>query len=213
MKHLALLIILLSSGCAASVVVTPDASTAPALASTEPSAASAPQSPGPFAADDLARIVIDSETVPDGMTVDHEISGLEALVQPLQEGSTFPTQPGFVDARMTRVGTSGPGSYWLEGGYITWTALYQAPQAAGAAFEVLISEHEADSGWGMERVGRPPFGEEGVSLRGPAYGFDTRLHVWRVGNLLLAAVGLGPETTAEELRSIAKGMVARAEPM
>jgi hypothetical protein len=168
-------------------------------------------SPSPFGAEDLPSIVITKDTVPRGMTVDDELKGLEALVQPLQTGSTFQTMPGFVDARMTRIGTSGqPGSYWQEGGYVTWAALYQTPDAAAAAIEVLIREHESETGWGMDRVGRPPFGEDGVSLHGAAYGFDTQLHVWRAGSLLLAAAGLGETTTGEGLLAFAEGMDARA---
>jgi hypothetical protein len=170
---------------------------------------------GPFAAEDLPGIVITAKTVPSGMTVDDELSGRDALVQPvaLLEHSTFTAQPGFVDARMTRVGTSGPGSYWEEGGYVTWAALYETPAAAAGAFGVLVTEHESSTGWGMDRVGRLPFGDEGVSLEGPAYGFDTRLHIWRVGNLLLATAALGVtftgEDAAERLGSIADGMDAR----
>jgi hypothetical protein len=114
---------------------------------------------------------------------------------------------------MTRVGTSGPGSYWEEGGYVVWAALYQDRATAAGAFDVLVHEHESDSGWGLDRVGRPPYGDEGASLMGSAYGFDSRLHIWRHANLVLAAVALGVTATGvdadEGLLSIAGGMDAR----
>ncbi len=152
------------------------------------------------------------------MTLDHLTDGLDALVQPvvLLKDSTLAAQPGFVDARMTRIGTSGEGSYWEEGGFVTWTAVYESDADAEAALGVLVKVHESETGWAMERVGRPPYGEEGVSLEGPAYGWDANLlHIWRQSNLLLAAgafgVTAGRDDTAEHLGSIVEGMVARAK--
>jgi hypothetical protein len=160
--------------------------------------------------------VIDEATVPPGMTVDDQLRGQDALVQPvaLLEDSAFLRQPGFVDARMTRVGTSGPGSYWEEGGYVTWAALYDTTAAAGAAFAALVSDHESPDGWDMHRSGDWPVGDEGVILDGPAYGFDAVVDAWRTGNLLLAAVALGVTVTggigpADELSLIAHGMSTR----
>jgi hypothetical protein len=146
------------------------------------------------------------------LTVDDQLRGREALEQPvaLLSETTFVAQPGFVDARMTRLGTSGPGSYWEEGGYVTWTALYETREAAAAAFDVLVTEHASASGWAMAQIGRPPYGDDGVSLQGPAYGFDSTLHIWRHANLLLAAAGLGLEATTLKLRSIADGMDGRS---
>jgi hypothetical protein len=219
-KRLGCIILVLSSACAGNLPASPDgpspgASLSSIPASPEPTATLVAYSPTPFGTEDLPGIVITGDTVPSGMTIDDELSGRDALMQPtaLLEHSTFAAQPGFVDARMTRVGTSGPGSYWEEGGYVTWTALYQTPLMAAGAFEVLVSEHESPAGWGMEREARIPRGDDGVWLEGPAYGFDTRLLIWRAGNLLLAAAALGVTATGEDavdgLRSIADGMDAR----
>lgn len=219
MKWLPTLVLLLSSACVASV---PENSGAPSPtgtatlrpASSEPSP-TLPAMTAPFGIDDLSRIVVTEQTLAPGMTVDDQLVGRDALIQPvaLLNGSTFPQQPGFVDARMTRVGTSGPGSYWEEGGFVVWAALYSDAAAAAAAFEVLLSEHESNSGWGLDRVGRPPYGDEGASLEGPAYGFDSRLHIWRAANLVLAAVALGVTATGADadqgLLSLADGMDAR----
>jgi hypothetical protein len=170
-----------------------------------------------FGSADLPRIVLSEAQLGSGMTLDDLTTGRDALVQPvgLLEHSTFAVQPGFVDARMTRIGTSGRGSYWEEGGYVTWTAVYASDSDAEAALDVLIKEHESETGWAMERVGRPPYGDEGVSLAGAAYGFDANLlHVWRHANLLLAAGAFGATATrddaAERLGSIVEGMATRA---
>jgi hypothetical protein len=162
---------------------------------------------------DLPEIVITPTTLPDGMTIDDQLSGLDALIQPLMllEETAFAVQPGFVDARMTRVGTSGPGSYWEEGGYVTWAALYETAQLASDAMDVLVSEHESASGWGLERVGPAPFGDEGVHLQGAAYGFEENLlFVWRVDNVVLAALAIGVTATGD---SAAAGHLAIAQAM
>ena len=67
----------------------------------------------------------------------------------------------------------------------------------------------------MERVGLVPYRDEGVSLNGAAYGWDTnRLHIWRDGDLLLAAGALGGTATSgdavERWEAIARTMDARA---
>lgn len=78
-----------------------------------------------------------------------------------------------------------------------------------------LAEHEADGGWAMDRVGRPSYGDDGVSLDGAAYGWDTnRLHIWREANVLLAAGALGVTATdaeaLERWEAIARAMDARA---
>lgn len=219
MKWLACVTLLVSSGCVGSV---PQGSGAPPPTGkatlAPPSLGPSPSLPpmtAPFGINDLLNVVVTEQSLAEGMTVDDQLVGRDALVQPvaLLEASTFSQQAGFVDARMTRVGTSGPGSYWEEGGFVAWAALYQDPAAAARAFEVLLHEHESDSGWGLSRVGRPPYGDEGASLMGPAYGFDSRLHIWRVANMVLAAVALGITATGADadqgLLSIADGMDAR----
>jgi len=171
--------------------------------------------PGTFG--DLPAIVLDEDDLQPGETIDSLDVGFGALVQPvtLLETSTFSEQPGFVDARMTRIGTQGQDSYWEVGGYVSWAALYESDAAAERAFEVLVAEHESEAGWAMERVGRPPYGDEAVTLDGAAYGWDTnRLHIWRDRNLLLAVGALGVTATSDEAiergEAIAQSMDARA---
>ena len=208
---LALSLALIGSGCGGAAPSGQPSADPGRTATPQPTVLT--ESASPFGIEDLDRIVVTAVNAPAGLTVDDELRGQEALEQPvaLLPETTFTQQPGFVDARMTRLGTSGPGSYWEEGGYVTWAALYLAPGSAATAFAVLVEEHVI--GWGMEEVGRPPFGDDGVTLEGPAYGFDTLLYVWRAGNLLLAVAGLGPRTTESELQSIAAATDARLNPL
>ena len=174
---LAVLALIVLSGCGTIVVSPSSYPTSPAL----PTPSLTPK-PGTFG--DLPTIVLDEMDLEPGETIDSLNVGLDALLQPvgLLESSTLREQPGFVDARMTRIGTAGQDSYWEVGGYVSWAAVYSSEADAESAFEVLVAEHEAGSGWAMNRVGRPPYGDEGVSLDGAAYGWDTnRLHIWRDG--------------------------------
>ena len=211
---LRLVTLLALSGCTVAVPsATPSSSPTPT-----PTAQPTPSlTPEPGTSGDLPAIVLDEDDLEPAETIDSLDVGLGALVQPvtLLENSTFWEQPGFVDARMTRIGTQGQDSYWEVGGYVSWAALYDSEDDAMRAFEVLVTEHEADWGWSMERVGRPPYGDEAVTLDGAAYGWDTnRLHIWRDGNLLLAAGALGGtavgDDAVERWEAIARTMEARA---
>jgi hypothetical protein len=158
-----------------------------------------------------------ASNVPSGFTVDDVTTGTDALHQPLAEGSELPSIPGFLDARLVRVGTSGQGSYWQEGGYATWGAAYTDAEHAATAFDALAREFEASDGWGMDLVdGGPTLGDETVTLEGEAYGFGAnRVLMWRYGSMLLATVGVGEpfitDSGLAHLRSIASAMQARAE--
>lgn len=189
------LALLVVSGCA---TASPSASPSSALS---PSARPTPsRTPEPGTLGDLPTIVLDEDDLEPGETIDSLDVGLGALLQPvaLLENSTLVEQPGFLDARMTRIGTQGQDSYWDVGGYVSWAAVYTSEADAETAFGVLIAEHESDTGWAMGRVGRPPYGDEGVSLDGAAYGWDAnRLHVWRQANVVLAAGALGMTATSD----------------
>ena len=172
--------------------------------------------PEPGTLGDLPTIVLDEDDLEPGETIDSLDVGLDALLQPvgLLANSTLREQPGFLDARMTRIGIAGQDSYWEAGGYVSWAAVYDSDAEAEGALDVLVAEHEADWGWAMERVGSPPYGEQGVSLDGAAYGWDAnRLHIWREGSLLLAAGALGvtaiSDETVERWEAIAQSMDAR----
>ena len=210
---LRLLAVLALTGCATAL---PSASPSPSP-SPSPTALPTPSpTPQPGTFGDLPTIVLDEDDLEPGETIDSLDVGLGALLQPvgLLENSTFREQPGFVDARMTRIGTQGQDSYWEVGGYVSWAAVYANDADAERAFEVLVAEHESEAGWAMERVGLVPYGDESVSLDGAAYGWDTnRLHIWRDGDLLLAAGALGVTATSgetvERWEAIAQSMDAR----
>ena len=211
---LRLLALLALNGCAIAVP-SANPSSSPTSSPTALPAPSPTPAPGSFG--ELPAIVLDEDDLAPGETIESLDVGLGALLQPvgLLENSTLWEQPGFVDARMTRIGESGLGSYWDVGGYVSWAAVYNSDADAARSFEVLVAEHVADWGWAMERVGRPPYGDEAVSLDGAAYGWDAnRLHVWRDGNMLLAAGALGVTATSDltiaRWEAIAHSMDARA---
>src|SRR5688500_3329436 len=171
LKLLSVFGLLVLTACATALPSdSPSSSPSPSLPS--PSALPTPSpTPKPGAFGDLPTIVLDEDDLEVGETIDSLDVGLGALLQPvgLLENSTLAQQPGFVDARMTRIGVQGQDSYWQVGGYVSWAAVYATDANAERAFEVLIAEHESDTGWAMERVGRPPYGDEAVSLDGAAY--------------------------------------------
>ena len=177
------------AGCAAESTSNQNPSPRPTVGGSTPIAT--PQA-GILTSESLSQVVITADSLPAGMTIDDDLRGREALVV------CASCTTGFLDARMTRVGTSGPGSYWEEGGYVTWAALYETPQLASSAMEVLVAEHVESPGWGMEQVGEAPFGEDGVLLEGPAYNLGAaRNFIWRVDNLILAAVAVGVTATRD----------------
>jgi len=157
---------------------------------------------------DLPQIILTDANAPDGLAVDATTTSEEALNMPLRDG-TMPLT-GFQDALMTNLNSTD------AGGYVTWSAVYETAAQAEAAFDFLVAEHESDEGWGLEPLSpAPAFGDASVTYSGPAYSFDAaRIHVWRVNNLLLAAVYVDasavPDADANRLRTIAQGMDDRA---
>lgn len=160
-----------------------------------------------FTVADLPDVVItpgaDTEL---GLTVDDTLSGPEALVLPLREGGPVIDQSAFVDALYTNLNTSD------VGGYDSWAALFETDRDAEAARRYLVTEHESADGWGLEPVSPTPtwLGDGTVRYAGPAYGWDTaEIYLWRVGNLVLAAVGVG-DFEPDQVRRIADAMNSRA---
>jgi hypothetical protein len=157
-------------------------------------------------ADDLPTIVLTAENAPDGLTVDGTVSGDEALVTPLRPGGPFIDQSAFVDALMTNLNST------ETGGYVSWAALFETSADAEVAFDYLVDEH-GETGWGMQRsTVDPGLGDESASFTGAAYDVFERneVHLWRVGNLVLAAVGVG-DFDEDQVRAIAELMDDRAQ--
>jgi hypothetical protein len=176
-------------------------------ASPSPSSSAQPAA-GPFTAEDLPNIVVTAANAPGGLTVDGTETGEAALVVPLRvdshPGGPFLEQVGFVDALMTNLNST------ETGGYVSWSALFETAAGAEVAFDFVADEH-GSSGWGMERSSVDPgLGDESASFTGPAYDiFETNgVYLWRVDNLVLAAVGVG-DYDADQLRSMADLMNER----
>lgn len=178
-------------------------------ASPSPSSSSQPAA-DPFTAEDLPNIVLTAANAPDGLTVDATETGAAAFVVPLRDdshpGGPFMDQIGFVDALMTKLNST------ETGGYVSWATLYEAAAGAEVAFDYFVEEHGA-AGWGMERSSVDPgLGDESASFTGAAYDlFETNgVHLWRVDNLVLAAVGVG-DYEPDQLRSLADLMNDRTQ--
>ncbi len=143
---------------------------------------------------------------PDGFTVDGTTTGSDALVVPLEPGGPFIDQSAFVDALMTNLNST------EAGGYVSYGALFETAADAEVAYDYLVAEH-GDVGWGMTRSNEDPgLGDESASFTGPAYDlFATNIvHLWRVDNLVLAAVAVGDvaigEVNADRLLEFAELM-------
>jgi hypothetical protein len=162
--------------------------------------------PGAFSAEDLPNIVLTAANAPEGLTVDDTQTGAAALVVPLRAGGPMIDQTAFVDALMTNLNST------ETGGYVSWCALFETAADAEVAFDYLVDEH-GSAGWGMARSSVDPgLGDESASFTGAAYDiFETNgVHLWRVDNLVLAAVGVG-DFDADQLRSIADLMDGRTQ--
>ena len=111
----------------------------------------------------------------------------------------------FVDALITNLNST------ETGGYVSYTALFETSADAEVAYDFLVAEH-TDAGWGMERsTVDPGLGDESATFTGAAYDIFERneVNLWRVGNLVLAAVGVG-DFDSDQVRSIAELMDERA---
>jgi hypothetical protein len=159
---------------------------------------------------DLPNIVLTEANAPDGFTVDNTDLGAAALVVPLRPGGPMIDQTAFVDALMTNLNST------ETGGYVSWSALFETAADAEVAFDYLVDEH-GSVGWGMTRSSvAPGLGDESVTYTGAAYDiFETNIiHLWRVGNLVLAAVAVGDvavgDENADQLLALAELMDDRA---
>jgi hypothetical protein len=155
---------------------------------------------------DLPRIILTEENAPDGLTVDATDDGAPALVTPLRAGGPVLDQSAFVDALITNLNST------ATGGYVSYAALFETDADAEVAFDYLVAEH-TDAGWGMQRsTVDPGLGDESATFTGAAYDIFERneVHLWRVDNLVLAAVGVG-DFDADQVRSIAELMDDRAQ--
>jgi hypothetical protein len=167
--------------------------------------------PRAYVAEDLPAIVAAIGTAPEGMIVDGTTVDVAALVAPEHPTGPKLDRSRLVDALMTSLDTTD------LGGFASWAALFDTTASAQAAYEVLVAIHATEQGWAMEaQQAVPGLGDESASYEGAAYEFETaRVHFWRSGNLLLAAVAAGDaavgDANADRLRALAEGMDDRAD--
>jgi hypothetical protein len=172
--------------------------------------------PRVFTTEDLPKIVFNGRTAPEGMIVDNTTVGSPAWRTPITPDTVF-YETALIDALMTNLDTT------ETGGYVSWGALFETAADAEVAFDFLVKEHgpgvpeQGSAGWGMTRSGTDPgLGDESATFTGAAYNiFETNItHLWRVGNLVLAAVAVGDvavgEANGETLLAFAELMDERA---
>jgi hypothetical protein len=180
------------------------------VALANPNVGTSDPTPRAITSDELPAIILTEGNAPDGMTVDATTRGYEALTTPLRPGGEIIPLTGFDDALMTNLNST------VAGGYVTWSALYETTFEADLAFDFLVAEHESDEGWGLVPSSPDPeLGDESALYSGAAYQFDAaRIYLWRVNNLLLAAVFVDvtavDDANAERLRVVAEAMDDRA---
>jgi hypothetical protein len=171
-----------------------------------PSVGGPEPTPRVYASEDLSHIVLSEANALEGLEPqeDTRTTGVDALTTPLRPGGETIDTTHFVDA--LRVDLSGS-----IGGFTTWAALFQTPEAAAEAYAFLVTEHESPDGWDLaNRREDPGLGDEGAMWTGQQYDFDSaRTIMWRQGNLVLAAVGWA-DWEPEEVRMIADQMANRA---
>ena len=164
--------------------------------------------PRTFTAEDLPTILLSDENAPAGFTVDEQgrETGGSALVMPLRPGGDAFDMTAFVDALSVTGGDD-------VGGYMTWAALFETPEAAGEAFDLVATEHDSPDGWGLASTRTDPgLGDESATWTGQQYDLvpSARTIFWCVGNLLLAVVGFA-DWNAGDVRGLADAMADRAE--
>jgi hypothetical protein len=172
-----------------------------------PSVGDPEPTPRVYAPEDLPDIILSEGNAPEGLEadVDTRMTGVDALVTPLRPGGETIDTTHFVDA--LRIDLSGS-----TGGFTTWAALFETPEAAAEAFAFLVTEHESPEGWDLAASRRDPgLGEESAMWTGQQYDMTSAGTImWRQGNLILAAVGWA-DWNSEEVRMIADLMANRAK--
>ena len=155
---------------------------------------------------DLPNIVLTDANAPAGFTVDATETGLAALSRPFKTGGPLMDDVAFIDALMNNLNTT------ETGGYVSWAALFETAADAEIAFDFVVDEH-GPVGWGMLRSSvNPGLGDESVTYTGAAYDIlpQNIVHLWRVNNLVLAAVAVGDvavgDANAAQLLSLAELM-------
>ena len=172
-----------------------------------PSVGDPERTPRVYAPEDLPDIILSEGNALEGLEpqADTRAGGVDALVTPLRPGGETINTAQFVDAQQVDLnGTTG--------GFTTWAALFETPEAAAEAFAFLVTEHESPEGWDLAASRRDPdLGDESAMWTGQQYDMTSAGTImWRQGNLVLAAVGWA-DWNSEEVRLIADRMADQAK--
>jgi hypothetical protein len=178
---------------------------------------SASPTPRAITAGDLPSIVLSAD-LPTGWTLEDTVSANSKII-------LYPTRSAAgSDRAIGVVGTlvggqanefSGPAG---AGAYVSWVALFDTAEHAQRALEIYLPDFESADGWGLEPATLPALGDESHLFSGATHRFvagppgteavPSRIYIWRVGTLLLAAGGFFDYDEAT-LRSVALEMDAR----
>ena len=172
-----------------------------------PNVGDAEPTPQVFVPEDLPNIVLSETNAIEGLEPQEDTltTGAVALATPIRPGGETIDTTHFSSARRVDLGGS-------IGGFTTWAALFETPEAAAEAYAFLVTEHESPEGWDLAASREDPhLGDESAQWTGQQYDMiSARTIMWRQGNLVLAAVGWA-DWEPEEVRMIADEMANRAK--
>ena len=171
-----------------------------------------------ISAADLATIVLADTDAPQGMGHDDSVTGVAALIRPFNgvtddDSTAALTQAGFVEGRYAEF-SGDPGAL------LSWAALFETVEDAERSLALYGTELESEDGYGLSSGTPVDIGDEGAFYEGESVlgaggpgpvgpNVHTRVYLWRVGTLVLAAGSYGDFST-EDLRAVAEEMDARA---
>jgi hypothetical protein len=177
--------------------------------------------PGPagrdFTLPDLDRIVLWEDTRPSTWRLDNLVSNpdevLRIPVRSMTDGQLEALEhpPGYISGRYTDFTGQ-------DAAYMSWGTVFESAADAAAAFPFFQNEMSSPAAWGLRprpiELGDGGFVYEGetTAFVSPPTGVDpipATVYLWRDGNALLA-VGGWFNFDADELRTVAEGMDARA---
>lgn len=194
-----LLAVALASGCGTAAVsslsVTPPVSS-PTVTSPAGSTSSAAPEPA-FTEADVGRIVLGEADTPAGASYLGTDVGPEILINPVwylssSEQQRFRALPGFIHASASshRLGSSSADPL-----FVSEVMLFDDTEAAAHAMAAYTQEWESSFGFADPTPSTVELGDEGLLFSGPAAvqsGEPGFYYFWRVNNLLLNMVAVGP---------------------
>ena len=168
-----------------------------------------PPEPRIIAASELPEIVMNADDAPSGMNLDGIYTeGNDVLVRPIisvtgSDAAAYLQQPGFLAGRYTEFSDADLNVI------LSWAALFETPAGAEQALALYVGEVQGEAGYGLGRRTEVALGDEGAYYDDEDPEDDTKVYLWRVGNLVLAAATIG-DYDPEQMRSVAEGMDDRA---